>query len=311
MPEGPEVRRHADRLHAALAARPLRVVEARTKAARAWLEAHPGALPGRRVERVVSHGKHLVGHVEGGYYFASHLLMWGRWHVVPPDDERVATRDRRERARLVTDDAAALLYSAPVFHVGHGDPAAHVPWLGDLGPDALPYDGPAAFDAAAFRARLHADPDRAVGAALLDQTVVAGLGNYLRAEVLFACRLDPWRRVGDLTAADLDALGEAVPALAAQAYATGGRTVPDDVQARMRADPALTYAAASDWNTRHWVFRRTNLPCLACGGLVRQKRQAVHTRPDGTENERIVYFCPTCQGTSVPLAPARRRAAAA
>ena len=110
MPEGPEVQRSADLLHQALAGRTIRSFGARTKAAKAWLKEHPGAFEGRRVERVWAHGKHLVGQVEGDLFFHSHYLMWGRWMVVGPDDEAVATRDRRERGRVATDEAVALLY---------------------------------------------------------------------------------------------------------------------------------------------------------------------------------------------------------
>jgi formamidopyrimidine-DNA glycosylase len=308
MPEGPEVRRAADALHAALAGQEIRTFGARTRLARAWLKEHPDAFVGRRVERVGSHGKHLVGRVEGGLFFHSHFLMWGRWHIVAPDDPAVETRDRRERARIVTDEAAALLYSAPHFHVGQGDPYEALPALPLLGPDVLPSDG--TFDADGFLRRLDAEPDRTVGAALLDQTVAAGIGNYLRAEILYACRMDPWRLVGEMDEAERACLAVEVPRLCALAYEHGGRTVPEEVQAAMATDRDLRYSPhAHAWNTRHWVFRRTNLPCLTCDGYVRQKHQVTREWTDEAgepvEKKRIIYFCPTCQGTSVPVKPAR------
>ena len=298
MPEGPEVQRSADALHAALAGREIRAFGARTKAARAWLDEHPDAFVGRRVERVGAHGKHLIGHVEGGLFFHSHFLMWGRWHVVAPDDPAVETRDRRERARIVTDEAAALLYSAPKFDVGRGDPYEVLPALPRLGPDVL--DEP--FDAADFLRRLDAEPDRTVGAALLDQSVAAGIGNYLRAEILYECRMDPWRPVGDLDGAERAGLAREVPRLSRLAYEAGGRTVPPPVQAELAADRDLRYSPhAHAWNTRHWVFRRTNLPCLGCNDHVRQEHQLTREWTDdetgeAVEKKRIIYFCPTCQG---------------
>ena len=306
MPEGPEVRRHADALAAALDSHPLVSLSARTKAARAWLAERPGLLEGRRIESVRSRGKNLVGLIEGGYYFYSHLMMWGHWHVYNAAETPEA--DRRERARIVVPGAVAVLLSAPVFEIGEGDPMREVEFLSQLGPDTLPYPGEGAFDVSCFRARLLAPSHlgRTIGAALLDQTILAGIGNYLRAEVLFACRLDPWRLVADLTEEDLDCLGRTLPAVAARAYATGGVTVPDDAQARMRAEPGLTYNPESGWGTRHWVFRRTNLPCLVCGGLIRQKRQMTRQDEDG-EKERITYFCPVCQQTSVPLPPVKKK----
>ncbi len=311
VPEGPEVRRAADALDAALAGQRVTSLTARTRAARAWLDAHPDAFAGATVRRVTSHGKWLVGTLDGAagdgggepLFFASHFLMWGRWQVVAPDDELVTARDRRERARIETPDAVAVLLSAPVFEVGTGDPYEAIPRLASLGPDVLPVDG-AAFDADAFRARLAAHPEREVGAVLLDQSVAAGLGNYLRAEVLFVCRISPWRRVADLAPDELDALVAAVPAVSAHAYRHGGRTTADADRDRLAGDASLTYAGrggrdAAEWATRHYVFRRTNLPCLVCGTPVRQQRQTTATWTDDAgaeaEKQRIVYFCPVCQ----------------
>ena len=303
MPEGPEVQRSADLLHDALAGRTIRTFGARTKTARAWLADHPDAFVGKRVEKVWAHGKHLVGQVEDDLFFHSHYLMWGRWMVVSPDADEVATRDRRERARIVTDDHAALLYSAPKFTVGRGDPYEHIPALSLLGPDVLPETG--AFDADEFLRRLDLQPDREIGSALLDQSVAAGIGNYLRAEILYECRMDPWRLVKELDGAERACLAETTPRICLQAYQEGGRTVPLGVQEQQAADRDLRYSPhAHPWNTKHWVFRRTNLPCLTCDDHVRQAKQLSHewTDDDGTtvEKKRIIYFCPTCQGVSGP-----------
>ncbi len=345
MPEGPEVRRHADALARVLVGRPLRRVEARTKAARAWLADHGDALVGRRVTDVTSHGKHLVGRIEarsdagdpfGGAapYFHSHLMMWGRWHVTgeagaaDTDDGDVAgayaataldappMTDRRDRAVLESDRGVALLRSAPVFTVGVGDPYATEPLLGTLGPDALPVEGPEAFDAIEARHRLAARPERAVGAVLLDQQAVAGLGNYLRAEILYLCRIDPFRAVGSLTEAEWMCLLDAIPDITARAYRTGGVTLTDADVARMAADDALVYTPGRPWQRRHYVFRRTNLPCLHCATPVRQQRQVTREAAEGEEEganvERIVYFCPVCQSVDVPerKRPSRRAASA-
>ena len=285
MPEGPEVRRYADVLAEAVEGAAIRQFETRNKAARAWLEDHPDAFEGRRLERVRSHGKHLLGYAEGGAFFHVHLMMWGRWEVVAPDDSLVLERDRKERARIVTPGAAALLMSAPTFDVGRGDPYAVLPLLAALGPDVLPEKGP--FDADAFRARLPSHADRTIGAALLDQTVVAGIGNYLRAEILFVCRIDPWRKVRALSEADVDGLARTIPLVAARAYETGGRTVTDVDHERLRTDAALVRQPGRAWETRHYVFRRTNLPCLRCGDTVRQKRQVTRRDEEGEEKTRI------------------------
>lgn len=141
---------------------------------------------------------------------------------------------------------------------------------------------------------------------MLDQQVVAGIGNYLRAEILFDCRLDPWRSVADLRAVELDDLCTSIPRIAKRAYQTGGFTVTEEARSQMEQDSALVYRAGSEFGTRHYVFRRTNLPCLVCSSAIRQLRQAVRADDEG-EKTRIIYFCPTCQKTQVELKAPRRR----
>lgn len=310
MPEGPEVRRHADRLSAALTGHRIKDIQARTKVARAWLLDNRDVLIGRTVERVFSHGKHLVGLIDGGYFFHAHLMMWGTWRVVPLDDELVRVRDRRERARIVAGDVAAILLSAPVFDVGPGKPYAVLPILASLGPDTLPYPDAGRFDRDEFLRRLErvGHEGSEIGGALLDQRVLAGLGNYLRAEILFECAIDPWRRVVDLSVREIECLCATIPLIAERAYTGFGRTVTDDVHERMIREDGLVYTPGSTFGSKHYVFRRTNLPCVRCGDIVRQKRQVTAViGDDEREKTRIIYFCPTCQRTTVSLSPARRK----
>jgi endonuclease VIII len=311
MPEGPEVRRHADRLSEALVGREIVDLQARTRLAKAWVAERGAELTGRRVLRVYSHGKHLVGEIDGGYYFHAHLMMWGTWRVVPVDDELVRVRDRRERARIVVADAAAILLSAPVFDVGEGDPYTEIPMLATLGPETLPYPEQGEFDRDEFLRRLSAAGEEGaeIGAALLNQRILAGLGNYLRAEILFDCAIDPWRRVAELTPEEITCLCSTIPAIVERAYLGGGRTVPDDVHERMLGEPSMVYTPGRAFGSKHYVFRRTNLPCVRCGDTVRQQRQVTgRVGDDEEEKTRIIYFCPTCQRTSVPLKPVARRA---
>jgi len=217
MPEGPEVRKYADALDAALTGRTIVSFEARTKEARKWLQDNESLLVGRRVKSVVSHGKHLLGYIEGEFFFHSHLMMWGRWQTF--ESVELPEKDRRERARIVVKGGAAILLSAPIFNVGEGDPYDKIEILATLGPDALPYHGP--FKRAEFLRRLLEHKDETIGAALLNQRIVAGLGNYLRAEVLFNCKLNPWRTAGELTQRNLSCLSKTIPALARDAYKRG------------------------------------------------------------------------------------------
>lgn len=291
MPEGPEVRRYADALAEVLTGRTIKSLTARTQNARQWLQENNARLIGHRIKSVRSHGKHLVGLIAGDFYFHSHLMMWGRWHTFSPEPPEEI--DRRERARIVVEDGAAILYSAPIFNVGKGDPYSQVEHLGTLGPDVLPYKG--SFRQKEFRRRLLVNENQnlSIGAALLNQQILAGLGNYLRAEVLFACRINPWRKVRELSAAELQCLSETVPALASRSYLHQA-TADDADRERMRQDASLVYQPGREYGTRHWVFRRTNLPCLRCAEPVRQLRQVTHGVGE-EERDRIIYFCEKCQ----------------
>ena len=304
MPEGPEVRKYADALDAALTGRAIVSLEARTKLARKWLEENGQRITGRRVKRVASHGKHLLGYLEDDFFFHSHLMMWGRWQTIGPNGGPATGRrkskpielpdkDRRERARIVVEGAGAILLSAPIFNVGQGDPYEQFEILATLGPDALPYRGP--FGREEFLRRLLEHKAEPIGAALLNQRIVAGLGNYLRAEVLFNCKLNPWLTVGDLTERHLSCLSKTIPRLTRDAYKRGATAAEVDRQ-RMASDSSLVYQPGREIGTRHMVFRRTNLPCLRCGEKIRQLRQrTIQTQEDEEERTRIVYFCAKCQ----------------
>lgn len=295
MPEGPEVRKYADALDAVLKDKRLTFFTARTVNAKAWLKENSSRIQGLRVTRVFSRGKHLIGLIDPNFYFHSHLMMWGRWQTfVPEPPEEI---DRRERARIVVNGGAAILYSAPIFNVGEGDPFKQIEHLRTLGPDVLPYSG--RFDEEEFRRRLLNRKYRrtTIGAALLNQEIVAGLGNYLRAEVLFACKINPWKTVNQLNANELSCLLRAVPKLSRRSYISGATARRIDRE-RMKGEPSLVYQPGREYGTRHMVFRRTNLPCLRCGHAIKQLRQVTHSIGD-EERDRIVYFCSKCQKVDV------------
>ncbi len=312
MPEGPEVRRYALQLQDALGLESIVALSARTKDAKAWLLEHGAGLVGRRIETIRSHGKHLYGEIEGGIGFHSHLMMWGRWQVFGANEN--PEPDRRERARIVSPRSCAVLFSAPVFEIFEGKPYEVVENLRTLGPDVLPYEGN--FDSLEFRRRLHLPENsvREIGAVLLDQRVCAGIGNYFRADLLWSCQINPWTCVADLSEEELACLEREVPLLARRSLAEPGVTVAPDLRARLLSESSLHYnPEISEWAARHAVFRRTNLPCLRCGGPVKQKFQTVYQTPDGDEENdkaRLIYFCPTCQNVdldSVPVAKTTRK----
>lgn len=304
MPEGPEVRRYADELASALVGKKITEISARTKNARAWLALHRSELIGQKVQSVIAHGKNIVGTISGDYYFYSHQMMWGRWHILTAKDAQIV--DKRERARIEIKGKVAVLMSAPIFEVGAGNPFEQIKYLKNLGPNILSYNG-SVFDEKEFLRRLNTEPNqiKTIGAALLDQSIVAGIGNYLRAEIMFASHLNPWLKVKELKRKQTKSLCELIPVISERAYKGHGVTVTDQLQERMRKDDALD-VPGKEYGTHHYVFRRTNLPCLICNDPVRQLRQAqprqgdddeilIAGKEDDEEKSRIVYFCANCQ----------------
>lgn len=305
MPEGPEVRRYADELAVVLTGKKIVDIAARTKNARAWLAHHRSDIVGKKVLTVTAHGKNIIATITGDFYFYSHQMMWGRWHVL--DAKEAAVIDKRERARIAVKDKVAVLMSAPIFEVGAGDPFQQIKYLKNLGPNILSYNG-SIFDEKEFLRRLNTESNqiKTIGAALLDQSIAAGIGNYLRAEIMFAARINPWLKVNELKKKQSKSLCELIPIIAERAYKRHGVTVTDELQERMRKDGALVYVPGKEYGTHHYVFRRTNLPCLICNEPIRQLRQSMPAQNDDSESliaekedeeekSRIVYFCANCQ----------------
>src|SRR6185295_16458453 len=124
------------------------------------------------------------------------------------------------------------------FNFGACDPYERIEILATLGPDALPYCG--RFDSREFQRRLFLsqNQDDTIGAALLNQQIVAGLGNYLRAEILFACKLNPWLTIRELTKRQVSCLTRRIPELAGDAYKRGATATESDRE-RMASDQTL------------------------------------------------------------------------
>jgi endonuclease-8 len=282
MPEGPEVRRAADRIARVLVGSPLSTVVLEWAAIAPWESALVGAV----TERVETRGKYFVLHFSVGAVLVVHLQLYGRWRVVapgaPPD------RGRSLRVTLGTERGEARLYSATALELVSPEALPFHAGLARLGPDLLS-DGLGA-EAIAARLEARAFAGRALGALLLDQGFIAGVGNYLRSEMLFEAGVSPWDRPRDLDAAARVRLGIAVRAVGERALRTGGTTLPP---ALLRERRALGARGAA---RRHQVFGLAGLPCPRCGGRVQRADAA----------GRRVYWCPGCQPGRGPRAAASR-----
>ena len=282
MPEGPEIRREADAIAAAIAKRPLERIEFHLPR----LAGAAKRLRGAVVESVFPHGKALLIRFDNGLTLYTHNLLYGRWYVV-----RVGERPRTNRTlrvAIASGTHEALLYSASqIALLDDAEVAAHA-YLSKLGPDLLdPELTPSAL------ARRLAEPRWArknLAALLLDQGFLAGSGNYLRSEILFEAKLDPARRAASLSPAERSRFARAAIRVGTRAYRLKGVTNDPKRVARLKKkNPKKSY--------RYAVYTREGEACYACGSLI--LREAL--------TSRRIYRCPVCQPRSKALDPGRRR----
>ncbi len=248
MPEGDALRRAAARLQPLVGER----IEASSPNPQGEATGVAQAVDGRVLERVESVGKHLLLHFEGGVVLRSHLRMNGRWRVGP----RADTTRGRPWLVLRGGPWEATQWNGPVLTLERRP-------LRRLGPDLLADET----DVAVVVARLRTESQaRLVGEALVDQRVVAGIGNMWLAEMLWQARVSPWRPLAGVSDDQLgDALGWARDAMHAGVHA----------RPESRA-----------------VYRRAGRACRRCG-------TPIVSRGLGDAN-RTTYWCPRCQPDAAP-----------
>lgn len=283
MPEGPEIRRAADRIARVVVGRPLASVYF-DRATFPRLARRAAELAGQSVLRIDTHGKAMLTRLEGGLTIYSHNQLYGRWYTARAG-QRPST-NRSLRMALHTETHSALLYSASEIDLLDVDGLAAHPFLAKLGPDIL--DETLAWRDLRAQARDPRFAGRSLAALYLDQGFVAGIGNYLRSEILFAARLNPWLRPRDLSAGEQGALARATLTIGRRAYETGGMTNPPRRVATLRR--ALPAAVAGHRQrareaVRFAVFDRDGQACYDCGEIIERVEVSA----------RRLYFCPGCQ----------------
>jgi endonuclease-8 len=204
-------------------------------------------LDGRRLEGVEAVGKNLLLRFEGGLVLRSHLRMSGRWTV------RARGAANRGRPWLVLrgDSSEAVLWGGSVLEL-------NARGLRRLGPDILAH--PPDFDGMLTRLR-GADQRREVGEALLDQRLVAGIGNVWKAEALWRARVSPWRALDEV--AD------------------------DELTAVLREAARLMRGSLEGGPVGRAVYRAAGRPCPRCSTPIASRGQG--------DGNRTAYWCPSCQ----------------
>lgn len=248
MPEGDVLFRTASTLQRWLAGREVTDATAAAK-----------PMVGHTVAKVEANGKHLLIRFDSGHVLHTHLRMTGSWHVYSTG-ERWQRPASQARATLTCGNRIAVCFNAPVVELLAPGAEANHPSLSGLGPDIL--GRPVHLDEIRGRARRR-PPETALGEMLLDQRVVAGIGNVWRCEALFIEGRNPWAPVSSLTDEELDAL-----------VSTAARIMNESL-------------GAATGRPERLVYRRAGRPCRRC-------RTPIKSRGQG-EQSRTTYWCPTCQ----------------
>lgn len=230
-------------------------------------------LPGHRILAIEPHGKALLTRFDHGWTLYSHNQLYGIWKVAAAGERPDTTRSLR--VALDTADAAILLYSASDVAMWRDTDLPAHPFLSKLGPDVLD----PALDAATVDARLLAPRfiGRRLAALLLEQSFLAGMGNYLRAEVLFEAALSPRLRPADLSDHQRRRLAQALLDVPRRSYRTRGIEPAGGMRPDHFSDAAQGF--------RFHVFGRAGERCPRCGATIVRETAA----------GRRLYTCPACQ----------------
>jgi len=258
VPEGDSVYLAATRLHAALAGRQLTKTDFRVPRY-ANLD-----LSRKQLDNVAARGKHILMRVEGGTTIHTHFKMEGEWHLYRPGERWRGPR-WQVRLTLATDEWLAVGFRLGVVDVFPTSSEADV--VGHLGPDLLGED----WDADVALENLRGNPETPLADALLDQRLMAGLGNIYKSEICFLSGNYPWTPVAEV--ADLGKVVDLSKRTIEANRATGMQITTGDNRP----------------GRRHWVYGRKGEPCRRCGTPIEKRDEVVGTR------ERVTYWCPNCQ----------------
>jgi endonuclease-8 len=284
MPEGDTIFRAAAAMHRALAG--LVVTGFETGFAHLARVHDDRPLTGRTIERCESAGKHLLLWFTGELILRTHMRMSGSWHLYRPGEawQRPA---RDMRVRIDTNDWVAVAFKVPVAEFLHARELVRSRALAALGPDLLS----PSFDRDEALGRLAAAGTRPIAEVLLDQRIVAGIGNVFKSEILFLSGIDPGRPAGTLSGDErARVLDTAVPLMRSNTGPGAGADI-----VTYRGLRRTTRQARAEENL--WVYGRGGRPCRRCGTPIASAKRG----PDA----RATFWCPRCQPTDLSrgLAP--------
>lgn len=231
-------------------------------------------IAGRQVRAVTARGKHILMEFSDDLVLHTHMRMNGSWHLYKPG-ERWHRPRRDMRVVVETETRVAVGFNIPVAEFLKKRDLSRHRVLHALGPDLLD----SGFDPVEAYRRMALRPRDTVASVLLDQRVMAGIGNVFRSEILFLARVNPFTTVGELSERERQrVIDQAQTLLAANVMTRSQAFGPAMGRRTTRSmDPAANL----------WVYGRGGRPCRECGTPIKVRRIGVDARP--------IYWCPACQ----------------
>lgn len=271
MPEGPEIKHSADELASALVGKRAWLVEF----AFPHLAPHSAHMHAQTIRAIEPRGKAMLTHFSHGKTIYSHNQLYGQWRVLARNT--APQPGLQIRLAIHTDDSVAVLYSASDISVWASERVQDHPYIAKLGVELLAAS--TRLDHVLSQINDARFARKSLSALLLDQGFLAGIGNYLRSEILFVARIHPHARIADLSAVTRQHLAEAALNLTIQSYQTKGITNDLNIARKLKS------AGVAFGRYRHWVFDRDGESCHVCAGVL--------ARID--VSGRGLYWCARCQ----------------
>ena len=278
MPEGDTIYRAARALQRAIGGNVVTGFE--TGLAKLARTNDDSPLAGRIIEKVESRGKWLLIHFSGDLILVTHMLMSGSWHLYRPGERWHMGRSRM-RAVIRTENWDAVAFNVPVAEFYTARSLERSSQIPKLGPDVLSENFTIDVGVERLTAYAHENPDAEIAVALLNQRVMAGLGNVYKSEVAFAAGVNPFRTMRTITPHEMQKMVDI-----AQRYM-------DANVADGSSEGIVTYSGnrrtthAMDREERLWVYGRQGQECRRCGATIIMRKQGLQARS--------TYWCPECQ----------------
>jgi endonuclease-8 len=274
MPEGDTIFRAARNMHRVLAGH----LVTRFETAYAHLNRVnvDSPIAGRTIERVESAGKHLLIVFSGDLVLRTHMRMNGSWHLYR-HGERWRRGPQAMRVRIDTAEWVVVAFNVPVAEFVTPKELATKSPVAKLGPDLLGHE----FDRSEAARRLMAAGHQPIAMSLLDQRLVAGIGNVYKSEVLFLAGVNPFTPSSAVPADQLSRMLDIARSLLKD-------NVVDGTSPRIQTYRNLRMTnPASNHDESLWVYGRSGKPCRKCGTPVEMKKMGV--------DARSTYWCSRCQ----------------